>query len=191
MSEVNIKESPDIYYLGPITSFHHQVAQIWQKTIIHTTKLIPVDSFEKIFEQVRLGNFGIVACLNLISGPIQSNIDTINNSHFLILQKIRIPINFNLASAQHSQIDKIDTILGHNQAFLQTKEYITNHFPLAKLIPTSSNSRAAEIVSQGALQNQAALCSLASAKYFDLQVLTSNIEDDASDWTEFWVLRSV
>lgn len=184
-------EPQEVYYLGPITSFHHQVALKLDQIIIDKKlHLIPVDSFEQIFDQVEIGKVGVIACENLISGPIQSNIDYIIQAQFKIIKKIRIPIDFYLAGYNNSNTNQIDTVIGHSQAFIQTSEYLKSVLPNAIRIQTSSNSRAAEIISQDELPRQAALCNQASIEHFGLKVLASKIQNNKDNWTEFWVISS-
>jgi chorismate mutase/prephenate dehydratase len=179
----------ELYYLGPITSFHHQAALVYSKGYTQPLSLNAVDSFQQIFEQVMIGNTGIIACKNLISGPIQTNIDYISKAKFQILDKIIIPIDFYLAGINNAEFTTIDTVFGHDQAFIQNSQFLESQLPNSIHIITSSNSRGAEIVAQDQIPRQGALCNLVSIEHFGLQALASEIQNQADNWTEFWVIH--
>jgi prephenate dehydratase len=80
-------------------------------------------------------------------------------------------------------VTKILRIGTHPHAESQCRAYIAKNYPHAEIVPTSSTSAAAELVSKGELD--AAIASSVAAGHFGLEIIAENIGDNAGAVTRF------
>jgi chorismate mutase / prephenate dehydratase len=72
------------------------------------------------------------------------------------------------------------------QALGQCSEWISTHLPYAKIIPTESTAKAAELVCED--EQGASICSLVCAELFKLKVIAKSIQNQSDNTTRFLVL---
>jgi len=172
-------------YLGPKGTFTE--AAFLQMPIAQGADLIPAESVREALNLVRTGKvFGaLVPIENSVEGSVSTTLDELGHGDSLeIIDEIAIPVEFALLAKPGVSISDIKRIATHPHAHAQCVDWLHNNTPGVHVLPAMSTAAAAEELSQGA-NYDAAICSVAAAKHYGLEILAQGIGDSDSAWTRF------
>ena len=172
-------------YLGPKGTFTE--AAFLQMPIAQGADLIPAESVREALNQVRTGKvFGaLVPIENSVEGSVATTLDELGHGESLeIIDEIAIPVEFALLAKPGVSISDIKRIATHPHAHAQCVDWLHKNTPGVHVLPAMSTAAAAEELSQGA-NYDAAICSVAAAKHYGLEILAQGIGDSDSAWTRF------
>jgi len=180
----SLQQPTTVAYLGPQGSFSHQAAY---NEFGGSSELIPVSSFEEIFEEVENGraSFGIVPVENTIGGSVGIVLDLLSRSELPIIAELYERINHFLLS-KSGDIKDIKIVASHPQPVAQCKKWLNKNLPGAEILETSSTAEAARLASKR--KNLAAIASEYSASIYKLGVVQKNIEENSQNTTRFFVI---
>ena len=174
-------ESQRFAYLGPVGTFTEAALK---KITCDSDVLIPYANVTAALNAVRQGEvqFALVPIENSVEGVVARTLDELATGDPLtIAGEVTLPVTFALmAKPGRNKILRIGT---HPHAESQCRSYIAKNYPHAEIVPTSSTSAAAELVSKGELD--AAIASSVAADHFGLEILAENIGDNAGAVTRF------
>ena len=173
-----------IAFLGPETTFSHQVAI---KHFGHSCQFNPCANIESVFSEVELGNsdYGVVPVENSIEGVINLTLDCFVDSPLFICDEAQLAISLNLL-AGYTDYKKIKRVYSHPQALAQSRNWLSRNLPNAEQVPTTSTAHAAELVKQE--KNSAAIAGQLAAEVHRLKIAAKNIQDRAENHTRFLVI---
>ena len=174
-------ESHRFAYLGPVGTFTEAALK---KITCDSDVLIPYANVTAALNAVRQGEaqFALVPIENSVEGVVARTLDELATGDPLtIAGEVTLPVTFALMAKPG--INKILRIGTHPHAESQCRAYIAKNYPHAEIVPTSSTSAAAELVSKGELD--AAIASSVAAGHFGLEVLAENIGDNTGAVTRF------
>ncbi len=179
-----------ISYLGPEGSFTHQAAESRFGAV---ADYISLPSIKSIFDSVETGRakYGIVPIENNQEGMVKETMDYLRERNLFIISEIIIPVNFCLATSEHS-IQQITQIYSKDIAFNQCQGFLQDYFGSKSgdfFVQVDSTSKAAKLASEG--NSSAALCSHIAAKIYGLPILFDNIQDNDTNQTRFVILSKV
>ena len=174
-------ESHRFAYLGPVGTFTEAALK---KITCDSDVLIPYANVTAALNAVRQGEaeFALVPIENSVEGVVARTLDELATGDPLtIAGEVTLPVTFALMAKPGT--NKISRIGTHPHAESQCRSYIAKNYPHAEIVPTSSTSAAAELVSKGELD--AAIASSVAAGHFGLEILAENIGDNAGAVTRF------
>jgi prephenate dehydratase len=177
-----------IGFLGPKASFTYAAAAAAFPDTSH--ELVAFDSITEVIRNYEKGlvDFAIVPVENSIEGSVHQTVDYL----FLQAEDIRAqaeiiqPIKQQLMATSADK--KIDKIFSHPQAIAQSRKYLQQHFPDAKIESTDSTAYAARFVAEHPEQNFAAIAPAASATEYHLTIIARDIQEIDENFTRFWLL---
>ena len=172
-------------YLGPKGTFTE--AAFLQMPIAQGADLFPAESVREALNLVRTGKvFGaLVPIENSVEGSVATTLDELGHGESLeIIDEIAIPVEFALLAKPGVSISDIKRIATHPHAHAQCVDWLHKNTPGVHVLPAMSTAAAAEELSQGA-NYDAAICSVAAAKHYGLEILAQGIGDSDSAWTRF------
>ena len=172
-------------YLGPKGTFTE--AAFLQMPIAQGADLIPAESVRDALNLVRTGKvFGaLVPIENSVEGSVATTLDELGHGDSLeIIDEIAIPVEFALLAKPGVSISDIKRIATHPHAHAQCVDWLHKNIPGVHVLPAMSTAAAAEELSVGA-NYDAAICSVAAAKHYGLEILAQGIGDSDSAWTRF------
>ena len=172
-------------YLGPKGTFTE--AAFLQMPIAQGADLIPAESVREALTLVRTGQvFGaLVPIENSVEGSVATTLDELGHGESLeIIDEIAIPVEFALLAKPGTSISEIKKIATHPHAHAQCVDWLHKNIPGVHVLPAMSTAAAAEELSSGA-NYDAAICSVAAAKHYGLEILAQGIGDSDSAWTRF------
>ena len=173
-----------IAYLGPETTFSHQVAI---KHFGHSCQFNPCANIESVFSEVELGNsdYGVVPVENSIEGVINLTLDCFVDSPLFICDEAQLTISLNLL-ADHTNLKKIKKIYSHPQPLAQSRSWLNRNLPNVEQVPAASTAHAAELAKRE--KNSAAIAGQLAAEVYGLKIVSKNIQDRAENHTRFLVI---
>jgi len=178
---VSAAESQTFAYLGPVGTFTEAALK---KITCDSDVLVPYANVTAALDAVRQGKaeFALVPIENSVEGVVARTLDELATGDPLtIAGEVTLPVTFALMAKPG--LNKILRIGTHPHAESQCRAYIAKNYPQAEIVPTSSTSAAAELVSKGELD--AAIASSVAASHFGLEILAENIGDNAGAVTRF------
>ncbi len=180
-----IKKPARVAYLGPAGTFSNEAAV---EIFGASSEFRSCPDFPAIFKEVEewLADFGVLPVENSVGGSVDASLDLLNLSPLKIVGEKTIQVRQCLASKLKS-IDDVKTLISHQQPLAQCRRFIAARLPNAGIIERlSTTSAAAEAATT---PGSAAICSLAAAGNYKLNVLREGIEDFPS-FTRFVVLSN-
>ena len=172
-------------YLGPKGSFSHQVAQ----KAFPEAHLEPYPNITEVIKAYERGqvDLSIVPVENSIEGSVNETLDYLfHQAQIQAVAELIQPIKQQLLACQTD--GPIETIFSHPQALAQSKIYILEHYPNAKLEITASTAAAARLVAEHPEDPYAAIAPETAAEEYGLQLVARDIQEMSENFTRFWVL---
>ena len=172
-------------YLGPKGTFTE--AALLQMPIAAQAQLFPAESVRHALNLVRSGEAfaALVPIENSVEGSVSTTLDELGHGDPLeIIDEIAIPVEFALLAKPGVSISDIKRIATHPHAHAQCVDWLHKNTPGVHVLPAMSTAAAAEELSEGA-NYDAAICSVAAAKHYGLEILAQGIGDSDSAWTRF------
>ena len=180
---LSLEKPMAIAFLGPEATFTHQAAI---SRFGNSLQYLAQKTIADVFAEVGKGraDYGVVPVENSTEGVVSNTLDMFVDSNLKIVAQIIMPIRHCLvAGVRRSRIKKL---YSHPQALGQCRNWVQNRFPKTEIIETSSTTRAAQLAA--AEPGSAAIASALAAEQCQLQILESDVQDNAANITRFLVL---
>ncbi|MEX0999509.1 MAG: prephenate dehydratase [Thermodesulfobacteriota bacterium] len=179
-----LQQPTRVAYLGPEGSFSHQAAY---NEFGGSSELLPLGSFEEIFEEVEndRATFGVVPVENSIEGSVGMVLDLLSKTHLAITAELFERINHFLLS-KTGNIQDINIVASHPQAIAQCKKWLNKNLGDKEIIETASTAEAARLASKK--KNVSAIASEHAASIYKLNIIQNNIEESSLNTTRFFVI---
>ena len=178
-----------IAHLGPKGTFSDFAATTYAKS--RSDLSTHLEAYPTIAQAIRAteqgeADFCVVPVENSIGGGVMITLDTLWELETLqIQQAFTLPVRHAFISKADS-IDSVQTVYSHPQALAQCRNWLAEHLPDVKLIPTNSTSEPMPIGKED--ERAGAIASSWGARLYDLPILAHPINDYADNHTRFWVL---
>ncbi len=174
-----------VAYLGPVGTYSHSAAI---KQFGRSTTVRPQPSIQDVFHEVETdgANYGIVPVENSTEGAVNQTLDCFIDSNLQVCGEVNLAIHHALMAKRGVKADSIEKVYSHEQSLAQCRSWLREHLPDVETQAVSSNAEAARLA---ALEDHtAAIAGELAADQFQLNILYSNIEDQVSNATRFFVL---
>ena len=151
----------------------------------------PCSSFRDVFRAVVNGqaDYGMIPIENSLGGSVYDNYDNLASFEDVsIVGALHLRIQHALLAVKGANIHTIKRVYSHPQGFAQCVKLIENH--KWEKITVSSTANAAKMVADSASKENAAIASAIAAKYYNLEILQEDIQDDPRDYTRFVVIAA-
>lgn len=183
---ISIEAGIRISYFGPEGTFTHLAAI---KRFGLSRDLIPVKTISSVFDHVLKGlsDYGVVPVENTIEGMVNNTLDMFVNSDVTIIGEEVVPISHFLFSKE-DDVQKINNIYSHPQAFGQCRNFLEENFKNANLIDSFSTADACKMAATHEMS--AAIASEAAGRIYGLNVLIPHIEDLSNNYTRFLIISN-
>ena len=150
---------------------------------------LPCRAFEDIFAAVEAGRatHGAVPVENSRAGSINKAYDLLLEHDLKVWGEILLRVRHNLMATPGVTLDDIATVRSHPQALAQCERYLNRQGWQAETAYDTAGS--AKELSAAPEPDVAVIASRLAAEIYGLDVLTSGIEDMASNYTRFFVVK--
>lgn len=177
-------------YLGPAGTFTEAaLRQVLPDGVAAT----PVPSVDAALAAVRTGEAeaAVVPIENSVEGGVSATLDALaGGSPLRVTAEVLVPITFVLAARPGTALADVRRIASHPHGWAQCRGWVGRTLPEATYVPALSTAGAAEGLA-GAhdvpydVPYDAALCAPLAAERFGLEVLASDVGDNAAAVTRF------
>ncbi|MBW1896319.1 MAG: 3-deoxy-7-phosphoheptulonate synthase, partial [Deltaproteobacteria bacterium] len=154
-------------------------------------KAVPMSSFTKIFESVKVGDvdFGVVPLENSLTGSIHENYDHLLEYDLRIIGEITLRIMHHLIAHPEAKTENIKRVYSHPQVFQQCREFLDQH-EAWDLVSARDTATAVKQVKEGGLITDAAIASKVAAEIYDMAVIQAAIETNPRNYTRFVIIST-
>jgi chorismate mutase/prephenate dehydratase len=173
-----------IAFLGPQGSFSH-LASV--KKFGSSVEHVAVTDIAAVFKEVDRGHadLGLVPIENSTVGGIIESMDAfLENRSVTIVAEVLIAIHSHLLA--NCAPEEVKIVYSKGEALNQCRQWLTATLPNVQRMAVASSSKAAEMA--GVEKGAAAIGSTLAAELYNLKILFSNIEDNASNVTRFFAI---
>ena len=173
-----------IAYLGPQGSYSH-LASV--KKFGSSVEHVGVTDIASVSKEVDRGHadLGLVPIENSTVGGIIESMDAfLENRSVTIVAEVLIAIHSHLLA--NCAPEEVKIVYSKGEALNQCRQWLTATLPNAQRMAVASSSKAAEMAASE--KGAAAIGSTLAAELYNLKVLFSNIEDNPSNVTRFFVI---
>jgi len=182
---LSLEKSLKVAYLGPEGSFSHLAAL---DKFGHSVELLAVRDISSVFDQVARAatDYGIVPVENTTGGAVRDTMECFLWVHgpVKVCAEMALPIHENLLSK--TTLDRVTKVYSKPQVFDQCRQWLTENASHADLVAVGSTAEAALLASR--VEATAAIASEMAAGIYNLEILSSAIEDNPQNQTRFLVL---
>jgi prephenate dehydratase len=151
--------------------------------------LRPCGSVDQALALLRSGEVdgAMVPIENSVEGGVSATLDALASGDPLVVTgEVLVPITFVLAARPGTALADVRAIGTHSHAWAQVRGWVHGHVPDATYVPTLSTAAAAEGLAGAApAAYQAAVCAPVAAANHGLEVLATDIGDNAAAVTRF------
>jgi chorismate mutase/prephenate dehydratase len=147
---------------------------------------------KNVFEALKAKkvSFAHFAIHNSLGGLVQETIDCLGRYEFFVVDTYLLKIQHNLLSRKDKNLEEIQDVMAHPQAFFQCQKTLKKSFSGLTLIVGEGEFIDPSRVAQGIMNEEipsttAVIGSNALAKNFNLKTLASHIEDSSDNTTTF------
>jgi chorismate mutase/prephenate dehydratase len=180
-------QSPhEIAFLGPEASFTHLAA------LNHfggSVAMRSQTSVAEVFAAVEKGrcHYGLVPIENSIEGTVTHTQDLFFTSELKICGEHYQSISHALLARDKLPLEQIQTVYSHPQALAQCRQWLRENLPGTVLSECASTAEAARRVASGR-GHCAAIAGAAAAEFYNLKLVSEQIEDLPGNTTRFLIL---
>lgn len=142
------------------------------------------NTFDEVFDAVIKGecDFGILPIQNSTAGSVTQTYELMKQYNFFIAGGTRVKVDHCLAVRKGVSLDKVKTVLSHEQGLMQCSEFLKqNSLATEEYVNTAL---AAEFVKNSS-EPYAAICSEECAKELGLDIIRRGIGNAAENYTRF------
>ncbi len=180
-SSRSIQAPQTVAFLGPEGTFSHRAALEY---FGHSATFVPQPSLEGVFRTVTTGacRLGIVPLENSLHGTVAEALDLFLHHELTILAELFCRVRHALLGHPGETVRRV---LSHPQALAQCAGWLRQHLPDAERTAVESTAAAARAAQADPVAAAIGHVGLAQPP---LQVLATDIQDAADNWTRFAVI---
>jgi chorismate mutase/prephenate dehydratase len=148
----------------------------------------PYENLDGVFEAVEKGQaaFGVVPVENSLEGSISRTYDLMLDSSLKVCGEIELRVSHCLIANPGATIDSIRQVYSHPQALGQCQAFL-RHLK-CEIIPTYDTAGSVKMIRDKRILDGAAIASARAAEIYQMLVLARGIEDNAYNFTRFFIL---
>ncbi len=183
-ASLSLEKALNIAFLGPEATFSH-IAAMYR--FGQSALFIPTRGVADIFDEVERdrADYGVVPIENSTEGVVNLTLDMFIESPLNICAEVMLEISQCLLSFTE-KTENIKVVYSHQQALAQCYNWLSKNMPETEIKETFSTAAAAQMAKKDPAS--AAIASDFAAKLYGIPVLKQKIEDNANNFTRFWVI---
>lgn len=177
-----------IIYQGVPGSYSFEaMLKYFGEDIVYENKKLFKDVFEDI--SIGYGNYGVLPVENSTTGGVYEVFDLLSQyDDCYICGEVCLEISHNLMAIENTKIENIKKVYSHPQALDQCMEYIREMD--FESIPVTNTAISAKLIEEKQDPTLGAIGSSMAAKFYNLQILNSKINNYFNNITKFIVITN-
>lgn len=148
-------------------------------------------TFKEVIEALECGEaeYGVLPIENSSTGGIDDIYDLLVKSNAYIIGEHEVKVEQALIGLPGTKMEEIRTVYSHQQGILQCREFLSK-YPLIETKEYQSTSGSVKKVQEEKDKTLAAIGSCRAAKYYGLEVLQKNINQESNNSTRFIIVTN-
>ncbi|MDI3257526.1 MAG: prephenate dehydratase [Kyrpidia sp.] len=177
-------------FLGPSGTFTEEAAQALARGLraeVPRDHWVACATIPDVLENVASGtvDFGVVPIENSLEGSVNTTLDWLAHEGGLtIVAEVALPVSHHLLVKPGVSAGDVEGIISHPQALAQCRRYLRTHYSGVPQYSCESTAAAAERVARDS-GKWAAVGTRLAGRLYALEVLESDIQDEANNRTRF------
>ncbi len=175
-----------VAFQGEIGAFSEEAAA----RLYPGCSVVPVPAMEDVFRavQVRTVARGIIPIENSLFGSVHINYDLLRTHQVKIAGEVSLRIRHYLMARPGASLEHIQRVLSHPQALGQCQTFLKEKLESSEAVPTYDTAGAAKLVASESGHASAAIAPAKAAEEYGLDILASDLQSHALNYTRFLAL---
>jgi prephenate dehydratase len=173
---------------GELGSFSHEAALGFFPEA--TVEIVACALSAEVFERLERGEVdaAVVPIENSLAGPVAEHYDLLLTHDAAIERESMLRIRHNLIGMPGAKLEGLRTVMSHPIALAQCRRFLAGQ-PQMQVQPFYDTAGSVKHVIATGDTKLAGIASAQAAKQYGGEIVRSNIEDDAENFTRFHVVR--
>jgi prephenate dehydratase len=183
---MNVESNARVAFQGERGAFSEEAAI---KLLGDQIQLVPRPTFEAAFRAIfeGLADYLLAPIENSLAGSVHRSFDLLVDSGLNIHAEEVIPIVHNLIGPPGARFDEITVVESHPVALAQCEQFFSRH-PRLKRVATEDTAGSVREVTRLGDRTRAAIAGRRAAELYGGTILREHLEDNAENYTRFWLL---
>jgi len=149
-------------------------------------KIVPCAVSSEVFEALKASraDAALIPIENTLAGPVVVHYDLLLEHDFHVNAEFRLRIEHQLLAVPGAKFGDIREVLSHPVALDQCRKFFAKNKNIRSVSFYDTAGAARHVIETGKPE-QAAIASRAAAEVYGAEILKSNLEDDAQNYTRF------
>jgi len=171
---------------GEPGSFSHEAAL----KLVPGAEILPCALSAEVFAKLdeRVADAAVIPIENSLAGSVLEHFDLLLKHDVRVVREALIRIRHNLIAIEGASLDEIERVYSHPVALAQCRRFLAEH-PGMKAIAFYDTAGSVKQLAEQQDPYAAAIASEAAAAYYGAKILALGIEDDAENYTRFFLVR--
>lgn len=154
-------------------------------------RIIPCRTFDEVFEAVESGRAAaaVVPIENSLAGSVLRTYELLGAAGLEIIGETLLRIQLHLIGRPGTSISAVRRVMSHPVALAQCQRFLAGH-PLMEAVATYDTAGSVKLVMEGRSEGEAAIAGSVAAELYGAEILASEIEDHAENFTRFLLLTT-
>ena len=171
---------------GELGAFSHEACQ----KNFPKAEVVPCAVSSEVFEALESGraDAALIPIENTLAGPVVVHYDLLLEHDFHVNAEFRLRIEHQLLAVPGTTFADIREVLSHPVALDQCRKFFAKNKKIRSVSFYDTAGAARQVIEEGK-PSQAAIASRAAAEVYGAEILKSNLEDDARNYTRFFLVE--
>jgi prephenate dehydratase len=171
---------------GEPGSFSHEAAL----KLAADAEIVPCALSAEVFSALAGASVeaAVIPIENSLAGPVSEHFDLLLTHDVRVEQETLLRIRHNLIALAGAATDEIDRVFSHPVALAQCRRFLAAH-PRMEAFAAYDTAGSVKQLVELRDRHAAAIASEAAARYYGAAILESGIEDNAENFTRFFLVR--
>ena len=160
-----------------------------RKLLGASVDVLPSRTFDDVFAAVqsRTATCALVPIENSLAGSVHRNYELLGDGALEIVGEVLLRIRHNLIARPGTRLADVRRVLSHPVALAQCQRYLAAH-PQIEAVATYDTAGSVKTVMEDERSDEAAIAGAPAAELYGAEILATNIEDHAENYTRFLLL---
>lgn len=170
---------------GEPGSFSHEAAL----KLVPDATIVPCTLSADVFLKINDGraDAAVIPIENSLAGSVSEHFDLLLENDVRVVRETRLRIHHNLIGISGASLEHIDRVFSHPVALAQCRRFVARHKRMQSYAFYDTAGSVKQVV-EAKDRHAAAIASAAAASYYGAQILVENIEDNAENYTRFFLV---